>query len=163
MWYNIKVKQLRNQNMELTAIEYIIQASGVATLCGSTKFFFEAMEANKVLTFQNWVVLQCGSWEHSFHKYGWEHNITLEYSELQKLHLRKIAMSQLVVVVSDSSKYIDDATKVEIDFAKFKDIPVIYFDGERFSGMIAQPPVNRFNDDKFLKPFLAEGYTLGMD
>lgn len=50
----------------LTADEFFFKYDGTVTLCGSTQFFFEYLEASRLLTFKNWIVLQCGSYGHSF-------------------------------------------------------------------------------------------------
>jgi len=115
-----------------TAEEYINQSNGIVTLCGSTKFFWEAMEANRRLTFSGWMVFMCGSWGHSFHKYTMNKNT--DYEGVKRLHYKKILNSNLVVVVTDESGYIGSSTKAEIAFCSYQDIPVFYFDGKEFGG-----------------------------
>jgi hypothetical protein len=121
-------------NRIITANEYFEQNSGIITLCGSTKFFTECMEANRQLTFKNWIVLMCGSWPHSYHRNVENNNV--DYAVVKKLHYIKINMSDAIVVVSDESGYIGDSTKAEIEYAKSRNIPVLYFDGKEFSGEI---------------------------
>jgi hypothetical protein len=116
----------------VSAREYFEEGSGMVTLCGSTRFFAECMEANRALTFQNWVVLMCGSWGHSYHKDA--EPLDRDYSLVKKLHFHKILESDAIVVVSDKSLYYGDSTTEEIAFAKHRNIPVFYFDGEIFSG-----------------------------
>jgi hypothetical protein len=116
----------------VSARQYFEKGSGMVTLCGSTRFFSECMEANRALTFQNWVVLMCGSWGHSYHK-GAE-PLDRDYSLVKKLHFHKILESDVIVVVSDKSLYYGESTTEEIAFAQYRKKPVFYFDGEFFSG-----------------------------
>lgn len=118
--------------MIVTPSDYFSEGSGIVTLCGSTKYFFETQELNRILTFSNWIVLQCGSWGHSFSKYA--RDLNKDYSVVKKLHFQKILMSQCIVVVSDSSGYIGSSTKAEIAFAQSRNIPVFYYDGETITG-----------------------------
>lgn len=116
----------------MEANEFIKQGSGIITLCGSTRYFFEAMEANRQLTFQNWIVLACGSWGHSYHKFV--ENTNTDYKAVKRLHFHKIAMSDAIVVVFDINQYIGNSTEKEVHFARHIGIPVFFFDGERFFG-----------------------------
>ncbi|AND75599.1 hypothetical protein [Nostoc phage A1] len=122
------------------SIDYFKEGSGIVTLCGSTKFFHEFTEANRILTFNNWVVLSCGSWGHSYHKYSIE--LDKDYTTIKKLHLKKIMMSNCIVVVSDKTFYIGDSTKLEIAFANDHGLPIFYYDGENFTGTSNKKPPN---------------------
>lgn len=115
-----------------SAYSFFNNKEGIVTLCGSTKFFTECMEINRILTFKGWIVLMCGSWGHSYHKYR-EGNSGDAYNKVKALHFKKILMSDAIVVVSDKSGYIGDSTKSEVEFCKQKDIPIFYFDGEYLS------------------------------
>lgn len=116
----------------MEANEFIKQGSGIITLCGSTRYFFEAMEANRQLTFQNWIVLMCGSWGHSFHKHV--ENINTDYETVKKLHFYKIGRSNAIIVVTDSTHYYGKSTEAEIKYAEFLQKPILFFDGEKFFG-----------------------------
>lgn len=116
--------------MVVTTDDFIREGSGVVTLCGSTKFFFEAMEANRILTFNNWMVFQCGSWGHSFNKYS--EQTPRDFEQIKKLHFQKILFSDLVVVVTDSSNYIGSSTKAELKFSKQRGTPILWYDGDKF-------------------------------
>jgi hypothetical protein len=87
-----------------SAYNFFTDGNGIVTLCGSTKFFDQCMEANRILTFQGWVVLMCGSWGHSYHKDI--ENKNTDYGSVKKLHYYKILKSQAIVVVSDKTGYI---------------------------------------------------------
>ena len=109
--------------------KYFAYNTGVVTLIGSTKFFNESMEVNRRLTFQGWIVLQCGSWGHSFHRYAAplpDHS----YDMVKKLHYIKMAVSDCVVVVTDGSYYMGDSTRRELTFALDMNLPVAVFDGD---------------------------------
>jgi hypothetical protein len=116
----------------LEANTYFTKGSGNVTLCGSTKFFAQCMEANRRLTFQNWIVLMCGSWGHSYHKDSNEQD--RDYSSVKLLHFHKMLMSDVIVIVSDQTGYIGDSTKKEIAFCQEEKIPMFHFDGDVFSG-----------------------------
>lgn len=131
------------KKFQWTANEYIEHGSGNICLCGSTRFFFEAMEANRLLTFNNWLVTMCGSWEHSFHKYV--ENDNLDYAKVKKLHFEKILASDAIVVVTNSTFYIDDSTKAEIKFAEYLELPVFHFDGVSFMGKANSAYPNRYD------------------
>lgn len=145
--------------MNLTANEFFTHGSGVVTLCGSTKFFTECMEANRQLTFKGWIVLMCGSWGHSYHKHI--ENTNTDYAKIKKLHYQKILMSQAVVVVFDKSGYMGDSTKAEIAFARHREIPIFTFDGTEFK--VQSPPrvLPKELDDTSLIDSYAQSHTLG--
>lgn len=114
-------------------VDFFDKNKGTVTLCGSTKFFTECLEVNRLLTFKGWVVLMCGSWGHSYHKGLDVHKTQEEFEMVKKLHYVKILMSQAVVVVSDETMYYGDSTKAELEFAIEKNIPVFYFDGKELT------------------------------
>lgn len=142
-----------------TAEEFIHQGSGLICLCGSTKFFFEAMEANRRLTFSGWVVLQCGSWGHSFHKYA--ENTNTDYAGIKTLHYQKILMSDAIVVVTDTTDYIGNSTIAEKAFAKHRGIPILYFNGENFHGTTTVTPYDKLEDKSLIENFEKINGTLG--
>lgn len=116
----------------VSARQYFKEGTGVATICGSTRYFDQVMEANKELTLSGWLVFMCGFWGNGIHK-------GLSFTEeemtfVKLLHFHKILMSNAIVVVSDKSGYYGDSTREEIAFAHSRNIPVFYFDGEMFSG-----------------------------
>lgn len=135
----------------MNALDFFSTGSGIVTLCGSTKFFFEAMECNRQLTFQNWIVLQCGSWGHSFSKYSQSTNT--DFKTVKLLHYQKILQSQAIVVVSDQSFYVGDSTKAEVKFALYRNISVFYFDGRDFSGESAKLSKDTLSDYSLIEQF----------
>lgn len=84
----------------------------IVTLCGSTKFKDEFEKINEQLTMKGFIVLSCGVFAHA-------HNISLSECDkvsLDRLHLDKIMMSDLVYVINKDG-YIGVSTKNEIEFA----------------------------------------------
>ena len=143
----------------MEANKFLQEGTGVITLCGSTQYFFEAMEANRQLTFQNWIVLMCGSWGHSYHKYV--ENTNTDYTQVKRLHFHKIAISDAIVVVYDKSQYIGQSTEKEVHFARHIGIPVFFFDGERFFGSTeTKPPLRQGYRIELVAGF-EEQYGLG--
>ena len=138
---------------------FLENGSGIITLCGSTKFFFEAMECHKLLTFQNWAVFQCGSWGHSFDKYSIPADT--DYSTVKKLHFHKIMLSQAIVVVTDSTGYFGSSTRAEIAFTQGLKKPVFYFDGVEFSGSSIKDSFNDFSDKSYIHHFEISNRGLG--
>lgn len=136
----------------VSAKQFFEKGSGIVTLCGSTRFFSECLEANRVLTFQNWIVLMCGSWGHSYHKDS--EPLTRDYSLVKKLHFHKILESDAIVVVSDRTNYFGDSTKEEIAFCHHRDIPIFYYDGTMFSGYeIVDRIPDRYSDSSLIDSF----------
>jgi hypothetical protein len=96
----------------------------------------------------------CGSWGHSYHKEAGA--LDRDYSLVKKLHSHKILESEEIVVVSDSSGYYGDSTTEEIAFARYRNIPILYFDGEIFSGWeIVERSPNRYADASLIDSFRA--------
>lgn len=136
----------------VSAQDFISSGSGLITLCGSTKFFDECMECNRLLTFQLWLVFMCGSWGHSYHKD--RDNEGRDYASVKQLHFHKILLSDAIVVVSDRTGYIGESTKEEIAFAKYRNIPIFYFDGRSFSGHEKMQSIpDRFSDNSLIDSF----------
>lgn len=150
-----------------TAEDYFNQGSGIVTICGSTRFFFEAMECNRILTFKNWMVFMSGSWGHSFHKFD-KSEKERNYEIVKKLHFQKILRSQAIVIVTDTSGYIGNSTKAEEAFANYitktvtkaekvftnySNIPVFYFDGINFSGKTDIKPPDLNGDTSLIDNF----------
>ena len=93
----------------------------IVTLCGSTKFKNLFDELNKNLTLESKIVLQPGCYAH-------HDNIEIsdeQKLELDKLHLKKISMSDCIYVINKNG-YIGYSTKNEINYALSHNIPVFY-------------------------------------
>lgn len=63
--------------------DYLKSSPTKIALCGSTRFFSDYAEVNRMLTFLGWTVLSCGSFGHSFHK-GYDNDTPLE--RIKALH-----------------------------------------------------------------------------
>lgn len=96
-------------------------AYNVITLCGSTKFKDEFIEANKKLTLAGNVVISVGVFGHSDNE-----PITLEQKiMLDMMHKQKIDMSNEIHVINKNG-YVGDSTKSEINYAHKHNKKVTY-------------------------------------
>ncbi len=90
----------------------------IVTLCGSTRFYDAFVEANFMETMRGNIVLAPGVFIHVsqlVHGFGIE--ITKDEKEvLDKLHMRKILMSDEVLVINVGG-YIGESTRREIEYA----------------------------------------------
>ncbi|MBE9571679.1 MAG: hypothetical protein IMF11_13710 [Proteobacteria bacterium] len=87
----------------------------VVTLCGSTKFKQEFIEANRKETMAGKIVLTCGLFNHA-------DGIGLtkeEKSMLDELHKRKIDISSEILVLNVGG-YTGKSTRSEINYARLK-------------------------------------------
>lgn len=93
----------------------------VITLCGSTRFKDEFMEAQKNLTLQGNIVISVGLFGHSGDNEVWENmdegTLTKTKKMLDDMHKRKIDMADEIFVIN-VNEYIGDSTKSEIEYAK---------------------------------------------
>ena len=126
-------------NNNYSADSFFTKGTGNVVLCGSTKYFFQAMRCNKLLTFNHWVVTLCGSWGHSFDLYDTE-KLVRDYDKVKLLHFYKIYQSNAAVIVTDETNYIGDSTKKEIEFIEKLEIPYFWFNGKEFSGETTLTP-----------------------
>lgn len=92
----------------------------VITLCGSTRFKNEFMEANKWLTLEGNIVISVGLFGHSGDNEVWENmdegTLTATKEMLDDIHKRKIDMADEIFVINVGG-YIGDSTRSEIDYA----------------------------------------------
>lgn len=86
----------------------------VITLCGSTRFKDEFLEAQKRLTLEGNIVISVGLFGHSGDNEVWTEG-TKEM--LDDMHLRKIDMADEIFVVNPGG-YIGESTRREIAYAK---------------------------------------------
>lgn len=93
----------------------------VITLCGSTKFKEQFMEAQKKLTLEGNIVISVGLFGHSGDAEVWENmddgTLTKTKEMLDDMHKRKIDMADEIFVIN-SNGYIGESTKSEIKYAK---------------------------------------------
>ena len=86
----------------------------VITLCGSTRFKKEFLEAQKRLTLEGNIVISVGMFGHSGDEEVWKPGIK---DMLDRMHLSKIDMADEIFVINVDG-YIGESTKREIDYAK---------------------------------------------
>ena len=86
----------------------------VITLCGSTRFKEEFIEAQKRLTLEGNIVISVGLFGHS----GDDEVFTENTKQmLDDMHKRKIDMADEIFVINKNG-YIGSSTKSEIEYAK---------------------------------------------
>ena len=92
----------------------------VITLCGSTRFRDEFMEAQKRLTLEGNIVISVGLFGHSGDNEVWENmdegTLTKTKEMLDDMHKRKIDMADEIYVINVGG-YIGESTKSEIEYA----------------------------------------------
>ncbi|MCR4636433.1 MAG: hypothetical protein K5754_09375 [Butyrivibrio sp.] len=92
----------------------------VITLCGSTRFKNEFMEAQKRLTLEGNIVISVGLFGHSGDQEVWENmdegTLTKTKEMLDDMHKRKIDMADEIFVINVGG-YIGDSTRSEIEYA----------------------------------------------
>lgn len=103
--------------------ETAVEGPPVAVLCGSTRFRASIEAANHELTLQGYIVLAPGVFHHLLPE-GVEIDDD-DKAALDRLHLRKIDLADVVMVVNDGG-YIGKSTETEIAYAKSLDKPVLY-------------------------------------
>ena len=86
----------------------------VVTLCGSTKFKEQYLEAQKRLTLEGNIVISVGLFGHSGDDEVWTEGTK---AMLDDMHLRKIDMADEIFVINVGG-YIGESTRREIAYAK---------------------------------------------
>lgn len=103
----------------------------VVTLCGSTRFKDEFMEAQKRLTLEGNIVISVGLFGHSGDQEVWdgmdEGTLSKTKKMLDDMHKRKIDMADYIYVINVGG-YIGESTKSEIDYAELHDKTVKYLE-----------------------------------
>ncbi len=93
----------------------------VITLCGSTRFKEQFMEAQKKLTLEGNIVISVGLFGHSGDTEVWENmdegTLTATKEMLDDIHKRKIDMADGIFVINVGG-YIGESTRSEIEYAK---------------------------------------------
>ena len=92
----------------------------VITLCGSTRFKDEFIEAQKRLTLEGNIVISVGLFGHSGDNEVWENmdegTLTATKEMLDDMHKRKIDMADEIFVINVGG-YIGESTRSEIEYA----------------------------------------------
>lgn len=104
----------------------------VITLCGSTRFKDEFMEAQKRLTLEGNIVISVGLFGHAGDAEVWENMdegaLTKTKEMLDDMHKRKIDMADEIYVINVGG-YIGSSTKSEIEYAKATGKGIRYLEG----------------------------------
>lgn len=104
----------------------------VITLCGSTRFKDEFMEAQKRLTLEGNIVISVGLFGHAGDAEVWENmdegTLTKTKEMLDDMHKRKIDMADEIYVINVGG-YIGSSTKSEIEYAKATEKGIRYLEG----------------------------------
>ena len=94
----------------------------IVTLCGSTRFKEQFMQAQKELTLQGCIVISVGLFGHSGDAEVWTEGTK---AMLDDMHLRKIDLADEIFVINVDG-YIGESTRREIAYAKQTGKPVRY-------------------------------------
>lgn len=98
----------------------------IITLCGSTKFKEQYMEAQKRLTLEGNIVISVGLFGHSGDNEVWTEGTK---AMLDEMHLRKIDMADEIFVINVGG-YIGESTRREIAYAKENGKVVRYLEAQ---------------------------------
>ena len=96
----------------------------VITLCGSTRFKEQYLEAQKRLTLEGNIIISVGLFGHSGDDETWEPGIK---EMLDNMHKRKIDMADGIYVINVGG-YIGESTRSEIEYAKAHGKQVMYLE-----------------------------------
>ena len=102
----------------------MIQNYKIVTLCGSTRFKEQFMEAQKRLTLDGCIVISVGLFGHSGDDEVWQPG-TKEM--LDDMHLRKIDLADEIFVINVGG-YVGESTRREIAYATQTGKKVVYLE-----------------------------------
>ena len=105
----------------------MINGFKVITLCGSTRFKDEFLEAQKRLTLEGNVVITVGLFGHSGDDVVWTEGFK---DMLDRQHLAKIDLADEIFVINVGG-YIGDSTRREIAYAEFKGKIIKYMENNK--------------------------------
>lgn len=109
----------------------MVEKYPVITLCGSTRFKDEFMEAQKRLTLGGNIVISVGLFGHTGDQEVWENmeegTLTDTKEMIDDMHKRKIDMADGIYVINVGG-YIGESTISEIEYAKKHGKTVTYLE-----------------------------------
>ena len=105
----------------------MINGFKVITLCGSTRFKDEFLEAQKRLTLEGNIVISVGLFGHSGDDEVWTEGIK---DMLDCQHLAKIDLADEIFIINVGG-YIGDSTRREIAYAEFKGKSIKYMENSK--------------------------------
>lgn len=92
----------------------MIQDYNIVTLCGSTRFKEQFLDAQKQLTLEGYIVISVGLFGHSGDDDVWKPGVK---EMLDDMHLRMIDMADDIFVINVGG-YIGESTRREISYAE---------------------------------------------
>ena len=96
----------------------------VITLCGSTRFKEQFLEAQKQLTLEGNIVISVGLFGHSGDDEVWADGVKMM---LDDMHKRKIDMADAIYVINPGG-YIGESTRTEIEYARRNGKEIMYLE-----------------------------------
>jgi hypothetical protein len=130
----------------------MINGFKVITLCGSTRFKNEFLEAQKRLTLEGNVVITVGLFGHSGDDVVWTDGVK---DMLDRQHLAKIDLADEIFVINVGG-YIGDSTRREIAYAEFKGKTIKYMENskkasiyENYAALRELHDAGRISDEDF--------------
>ena len=102
----------------------MINGFKVITLCGSTRFKDEFLEAQKRLTLEGNIVISVGLFGHSGDDVVWTEGVK---DMLDRQHLAKIDLADEIFVINIGG-YIGDSTRREIAYANYRGKSITYLE-----------------------------------
>ena len=109
---------------ECQDLDKMIQNYKIVTLCGSTRFKEQFLEAQKHLTLEGCIVISVGLFGHSGDDDVWKPGVK---EMLDDMHLRKIDLADEVFVINVGG-YIGESTRREIAYAEKRGKTVKYLE-----------------------------------
>lgn len=132
----------------------MINGFKVITLCGSTRFKDEFLEAQKRLTLERNIVISVGLFGHSGDDVVWTEGVK---DMLDRQHLAKIDLADEIFVINVGG-YIGDSTRREIAYAEFKGKTIKYMGNskktsiyENYAALRELHDAGRISDEDFEK------------
>ena len=132
----------------------MINGFKVITLCGSTRFKDEFLEAQKRLTLEGNVVITVGLFGHSGDDVVWTEGVK---DMLDRQHLAKIDLADEIFVINVGG-YIGDSTRREIAYAELKGKTIKYMENckkasiyDNYAALRELHDAGRISDEDFEK------------
>lgn len=132
----------------------MINGFKVITLCGSTRFKEEFLEAQKRLTLEGNIVISVGLFGHSGDDEVWTEGMK---DMLDRQHLAKIDLADEIYVINVGG-YIGDSTRREIAYAEYKGKSITYLEScikpslyENYAALVELHDAGRISDEDFEK------------
>ena len=130
----------------------MINGFKVITLCGSTRFKDEFLEAQKRLTLEGNIVISVGLFGHSGDNEVWTDGVK---DMLDRQHLAKIDLADEIFVVNVGG-YIGDSTRREIAYAEYKGKTIAYLEScrkpsiyDNYAALVELHNAGRISDEDF--------------